>query len=128
MLERLRKIFIESGKSQTEVAKKTNVTSAYIWKILNRDNVMPRDLFIKTVCKEFGINEDWLRTGEGEPRIKRTKNQEIQAFANDVMELPDENFKKRFVEGLAKLNADDWAKILEIAEKLLLDDKKEEGM
>ncbi len=128
MLERLRKIFIESGKSQTEIAKKTNVTSAYIWKILNRDNVMPRDLFIKTVCKEFGINEDWLRTGEGEPRIKRTKNQEIQAFANDVMELPDENFKKRFVEGLAKLNADDWAKILEIAEKLLLDDKKEEGM
>lgn len=128
MLERLRKIFIESGKSQTEIAKKTNVTSAYIWKILNRDNVMPRDLFIKTVCKEFGINEDWLRTGEGEPRIKRTKNQEIQAFANDVMELPDENFKKRFVEGLAKLNADDWTKILEIAEKLLLDDKKEEGM
>ena len=69
-----------------------------------------------------------MRTGAGDPRIKRTKNQEIQAFANDVMELPDENFKKRFVEGLAKLNADDWAKILEIAEKLLLDDKKEEGM
>lgn len=70
MLERLRKIFIESGKSQTEIAKKVNVTSAYIWKILNKDNVKPRDLFIQKVCEEFGINKDWLLTGEGEPTKK----------------------------------------------------------
>lgn len=118
MLERLRKIFIESEKSQTEIAKKTNVTSAYIWKILNKDNVKPRDLFIQKVCEEFGINEDWLRTGIGEPTIKRTRNQEIGAFANEVMELPDENIKKRLIEALTKLDERDWETLEKIANSL----------
>lgn len=66
MLTRLRKVFLDSGESQTAIAKKTNVTSAYIWKILNNDSVRPRDLFIDSVCREFNINEEWLRNGEGE--------------------------------------------------------------
>ena len=118
MLERLRKIFIESGKTHTEIAKKTNVTSAYIWKILNKDNVKPRDLFIQKVCEEFGVSEDWLRTGNGEPTIKRTRKQEIIAFANEIMDLPDENIKKRLIEALIKLDENDWSTIAKIADGL----------
>lgn len=68
MLIRLREVFKDSGESQTSIANKLDVTSAYIWKILNKDNVSPRKLFIDAVCKEFNINEVWLRTGEGEKR------------------------------------------------------------
>ena len=84
MLERLRKIFIESGKSQTEIAKKTNVTSAYIWKILNKDNVKPRDLFIQKVCEEFGVSEDWLRTGKGD--MYNVPEDETAAVVSDLLE------------------------------------------
>lgn len=118
MLERLRKIFIESGKSQTEIAKKTNVTSAYIWKILNKDNVKPRDLFIQKVCEEFGVSEDWLRTGIGDPTVKRTRSQEIGAFASEIMNLPDENIKNRLINALAKLDERDWETIAKIADSL----------
>jgi len=118
MLERLRQIFIESGKNQTEIAKKTNVTSAYIWKILNKDNVKPRDLFIQKVCEEFGVSEDGLPTGNGEPTIKRTRKQEIIAFANEIMDLPDENIKKRLIEALIKLDENDWSTIAKIADSL----------
>lgn len=119
MLNRLRQIFQDSKKSQTEIAQKTNVTSAYIWKILNKDNVAPRDLFIKTVCREFNVNEDWLRTGEGDPYIKRTRNQEIAAFMNDVMGLPDEAFKKEFIDRIRRLDEKDWEAIANIVDKLL---------
>lgn len=119
MLNRLRQIFQDSKKSQTEIAQKTNVTSAYIWKILNKDNVAPRDLFIKTVCREFNVNEDWLRTGEGDPYIKRTRNQEIAAFMNDVMDLPDEAFKKEFIDRIRRLDEKDWEAIANIVDKLL---------
>ncbi len=84
MLERLRKIFIESGKSQTEIAKKTNVTSAYIWKILNRDNVKPRDLFIQKVCEEFGVNKEWILTGNGD--MYDVPEDEVAAAASDLLE------------------------------------------
>lgn len=80
MLERLRKVFTDSGESQTAIAKKTNVTSAYIWKILNNDNIRPRDLFIGSVCREFGVNEDWLRTGEGEMFEELTEQQKILKY------------------------------------------------
>lgn len=118
MLTRLRKVFLDSGESQTSIAKKTNVTSAYIWKILNNDDVRPRDLFIDSVCREFNINEEWLRTGNGEMLRRRSKSQEIGSFANDIMDLPDENFKKRFISALTKLNEDDWAVLMKIADEL----------
>ena len=69
------------------------------------------------------INEDWLRTGEGEMFKKRTRNQEILAFANDVMEDVDDSFKKRFIRALSKLNASDW----EVLEKIANELTKKEG-
>lgn len=118
MLTRLRKVFLDSGESQTSIAKKTNVTSAYIWKILNNDDVRPRDLFIDSVCREFNINEEWIRTGNGEMLKRRSKSQEIGSFVNDIMDLPDENFKKRFISALTKLHEDDWAVLMKIADEL----------
>lgn len=118
MLTRLRNVFLDSGESQTSIAKKTNVTSAYIWKILNNDDVRPRDLFIDSVCREFNINEEWLKTGNGEMLKRKSKSQEIGYFANEIMDLPDENFKKRFISALTKLNEDDWAVLMKIADEL----------
>lgn len=84
MINRLRRVFEECGKSQSEIARKTNVTPAYIWKILNNDNVKPRDLFIKSVCREFGVNEDWLRIGEGE--MYDIPEDDISAVVSDLLE------------------------------------------
>lgn len=109
LLDRLRKIFSDSGESQTSIAKKTNVTSAYIWKILNNDSVRPRDLFIDAVCREFNVNEVWLRTGEGEPyieidpdnryasnvgKLQRTDNETIIRWVNTIAETDPEVLKK----------------------------------
>lgn len=81
-------------------------------------NRTPSNAVITSICREFNINEEWLRTGEGEPRKKRTRNQEIGAFVNDVMDCSDENFKKRFVSALAKLDEKDWEALAIIAEKI----------
>lgn len=126
MKNRIKQIRKDHKLTQVEfgerIGVKGNTVTGYETGLRN-----PTDAVIKAICREFGVNEGWLRAGNGEPTIKRTKNQEIQAFANDVMELPDKDLKKRLVEGLAKLDEDDWKKILEIAEKLLSESKKEEG-
>lgn len=83
----------------------------------------PSDAVIQLICQKCGVDEHWLLTGEGEPEIKRSRNQEIGSFVNEVMGLPDENIKKRFVEALAKLDERDWEMLAVIAEKLFKEGK-----
>lgn len=117
-LLRIRKIFNDSGKSQTAIGKMLNKTSQYVWKILNDDNVNPSDSVVADICRNFGVNEEWLKSGIGEPYKKRNRNQEIAAFANDVMEETDDSFKKRFIHALSKLDERDWETIAKIIEEM----------
>lgn len=78
----------------------------------------PTDAVILSICREFNVNEDWLRTGIGEPTIKRTRSQEIGKFASEIINLPDENIKKRLIDALVKLDEKDWETIAKIADRL----------
>ena len=37
----------------------------------------PSDQTIMMICKEFSVDEHWLRTGEGDPFVKRTMEEEL---------------------------------------------------
>lgn len=83
---------------------------------------MPSERTIKDICRVFSVNETWLRTGEGEMFKKRTRNQEIADFVNDIMEDVDDSFKKRFLDALSKLTASDWEVLEKISKKLTKED------
>lgn len=65
-----------------------------------------------SICREFDVNEHWLRTGEGEMFINLTRDEEIANFIGDILRDEDESFKKRLVSGLAALDETGW-KVLE---------------
>lgn len=113
-------------KTQQEFADTIKISRSNLGNI-ETGEVAVTDRVLCSICEKFNVNENWLRFGSGDPLKKKTRNQEILEFANDVMELPDENLKKRLIEGLAKLDVSDWEKILEIAEKLLPRSKSKEG-
>lgn len=79
---------------------------------------IPSDAAIQLICQKCGINEDWLRTGKGQPTMQKTRSQEIGIFASNVMNLPDENIKNRLISALAKLDERDWETIAKIADSL----------
>src|SRR5699024_3126734 len=74
-----------------------------------------RLLSIESIVGKY-INEDWLRTGDGYPFKKLTRNQVITDFAADLIK-EDDSFKSRLIEALAKLSDDEW----EVLEKLAVD-------
>ena len=40
----------------------------------------PTEAVVKSICREFNVNEHWLRTGEGKMFIELTKEEEIATF------------------------------------------------
>ena len=78
---------------------------------------------IISLCKEFKINEEWLRTGEGEMFVPLTRSEAIAEFAGSLMKEEDASFKKRLIEALAKLNEQEWEVLEGIAQKLTNSDQ-----
>lgn len=85
--------------------------------------VEPSDRTISDICREFNVNETWLRTGEGEMFNQITRSEKITAFLTDITADEGDDFKRRFVEMLAELEPEDWKLLERMAEKL----QKKEG-
>lgn len=45
----------------------------------------PSDQTITSICREFGVNELWLRTGEGDMCKQLDRYQELSSFFGDLM-------------------------------------------
>lgn len=72
------------------------------------------------VCREFNVNEDWLRTGEGSMFVEPDEDEEISRFMGDILSgQPD--FRRRLISVLARMTPDEWAlleeKIRELSEE-----------
>ena len=81
------------------------------------------DQMAKSICREYNVNENWLRTGEGEMFIKMTRNDEISQFVGQLMAAEDDSFKKRLISALAALDENGW----DILEQFLDSIQKKEG-
>lgn len=78
----------------------------------------PSGAFIKLVCEKCNVNEDWLRTGNGEMFMPETKDEQISKMLADVMKSEDGNFKKKLISALAQLDKDGWDKLEEFVDMI----------
>ena len=112
---RFREVLNLTGLSQEKFAKAINRSRGEIANIIY-DKVTPRDEIINSVCSQFRINEQWLRTGEGEMQIADTQRDKLQNFFSDVLATaPDE--RSAFIAALADLPDEFWPLVADIARK-----------
>lgn len=121
MKDRIKQVRKSNNLTMEQFGNRIGITKSSV-SLLESGKNFPSEQTIKLICQEFNINEEWIRTGSGKMPKSLTKNQEIGAFANDVMRLPDEAFKKRFVEALKKLDEKDWESLEKIVNKLMIED------
>ncbi|MCD2492767.1 helix-turn-helix domain-containing protein [Lacrimispora sp. NSJ-141] len=79
---------------------------------------MPSDAVIFSICREFDVNEDWLRNGLGDMFIQKTRGEQIAEFAADVLKDEEDSFRHRFIEALAELSVDEWEVLEKIVENI----------
>lgn len=120
MKDRIRELRKKLGLTQQALADvagiKRNTVAQYE---MGRNE--PTNAVITLICKTYSVNETWLRTGEGEMFVQRTRSQEIVDFMGSLIQT-DNEFKRRFVAALGRLDEDDWEWIEKIAGKLREDE------
>ena len=108
--DRIKAIRNAVGKSQTDFAKELSVSRSAICKMESGENY-PSEQTIKLICSEFNVNEEWLRTGNGEMFQPITKNDEISKLFGEVLKENNDDFKRRLISALAKLDDVGWEKL-----------------
>ena len=109
--------------TKTEFAKAAKVSPGFVSQMCSGTS-NPSDRTMELICQKYGVNEVWLRTGEGEPFQEEGRGALIMRFATQTAKGSDE-FKKALVAMLAKLDPEDWEALGKIADKLLDEYKKE---
>ncbi len=118
MNERVREVRKKLGLTLEKFGSQLGVSKVAISRIENGINNVTEQM-CKSICREFNVNETWLRTGKGEMFIPQTQNQEIIDFANRIMSDEDESFRKRFVSALAKAKPEFWNDLERIVDETL---------
>lgn len=78
----------------------------------------PIDAVISLICREFNVNETWLRTGAGEMFIFLSRDEEIASFVGKVLNQESNSFQRRLILILSQLNESEWLVLEKIAEKI----------
>lgn len=121
MNERIKELRKSLGLTQLEFGEQVGVKANTIgnYEIGLRT---PSDAVIRAICREFNVNENWLRTGDGE--MFNQQDEKLTAFVGSLVADDSEPFKRRMVELLADLTPEEWKLLERMAERLT---KKEEG-
>lgn len=124
MNKRIAEIRKANGLTQEKFGQKMGISKNYV-NLIENEKKQPGDRLVSDICREFKINEKWLRTGEGE--MDEPIEDETAAIVSDLLE--EDNPFYDIIKGIMKTyrQLDDKSQnVLQNFSKELLDNLKKE--
>ena len=122
MNERMRLLRNELAMTMEAFGQRIGIGKASISRI-EAGSVSLTDRNVATICKEFHVNEQWLREGKGEMFVQLSRDEQIAEFIGSVQFEAEDSFKKRLISVLSSLDADEWEVLEKMALKLVENNK-----
>ena len=72
------------------------------------DARVPIDAIIVSICREFNVNEDWLRTGLGNMYAEVNPDIQLSKALGSLLREEAGSFKKQLILSLLELNQKEW--------------------
>lgn len=110
-------IIEKNNLTKTAFALKVGLSQPFVSQIC-AGTKEPSDRTISDICRLFKINEDWLRTGNGDMQASLTEDEQLVEFMTDLMAESSDSFRRRFISVVSELDADGWAFLENLADKL----------
>ena len=114
---RIRQVRKADSLTLTEFGNKIGITAASVSAFeLGKTN--PSDQTIRSICREFKVNEIWLRSGDGEMFQAMNEDEELADYLGDVMHDEPESFLRRLTLEMKNWTPEMWQMIEEICKRL----------
>lgn len=117
MHERIRQLRRELGMTQaafgSRIGVKGNTVTNYETGLRT-----PSEAVLVSLCREFRVSPEWLRSGEGEMFLPVSRDEEIAAFVGAVLAGETDSFQRRFLAMLSRLDEEQWALLARMVEAL----------
>lgn len=127
MKERIREIRKNLRLTMEEFGKRLGVTKVTISRLESGVNNVTDQMFT-SICREFNINEDWLRNGTGNMFKEKDFEVELMEWAGRTLGGSSTAFKKGFVSMLMRLKDDEWLLLQEKLREILENTERFEAL
>lgn len=117
--ERVKELRKTLDLTMEKFGNRLGVTKVAISNIENGNRKLTEQM-IKSICREFDVDENWLRTGKGKMFLPVSRERDLARLTKNLLNEESTSFKNRFISMLAGLTEDEWA-FLERKSKELLD-------
>lgn len=123
--QRVKAVRKELGMTLDAFGKRVGVTKTAISNIENGARCLT-DQMLLSICREFNVNEQWLRSGEGDMFLRLSRNDEIAAYVARVMKDENAYYQQKMLLFFSRLSPEMLRKLEEVAEDILSEQKKEQ--
>ena len=125
--ERVKEVRRTQGLTLEKFGDRLGVTKQTISRIENGVNALT-DQMAKAICREFGVSESWLRTGEGEMIEPTTPSEHLLAYVARISTEPDKEFQIEFLTALSRMKPEQWEIVEDFLDDLIArKEKKKES-
>lgn len=117
MKDRIKEVRTSNGLSMEKFGERLKISKSAVYYLETGKNT-PSPQTISLICREYHINEEWLRTGEGQMHTENALTEQLFEWAGRTLQDED-SFKVDFLKMLMQLDPEDWQLIERMAKKLL---------
>ena len=120
--ERIKKVRKEKDLTQQVFADRIGMKRNSI-ALLESGRNNPSYQTIRSICREFGVREEWLRDGKGSMFISLPKNKRLEQDLRKFLTRENDSFGERLISLLLRLEPSQWEVLERYARELV--EKKE---
>ena len=124
MENRLKELRKELGLTQQEFADRLRISRSNV-ATYEVGKSVPGEATIALIVHIFGVNEKWLRYGQGPMFSAVARDQQIMDFVANAMRGESDNFKRRLISVLARLDENEWAILEKRLREIIGDEKRD---
>lgn len=105
--DRVKTIRKELMLNQTQFAEKIGISQRALSSI-ERETTNLTERNTREICRVFNVNEQWLRTGEGEMLVEPSEDEQLAQFVGEVLAGRPDDLRRAFLVAMAQLDENGW--------------------